>query len=46
MKELDPLYNTIQVLLKSDGNYESYAGLNIHSFLFKEAAILDIHEAL
>ena len=31
---------------RSDGNYKSYACLNIHWFLFKEAAILDIHEAL
>ena len=33
----------IQVLLKSDENKESYVCLNIPEFLFKEAAILDIH---
>ena len=36
----------VDVLSKSDGNLESYVGLNIHQCLFTEAAILDIHEAL
>ena len=46
MKELAFLNNMVYVLSKSDENYESYVGLNIHQCLFMEAAILDIHEAL
>ena len=45
MKVLTSLNNMIQVLLKSDKTKESYVGLNIPQFLYKEAAILDIHEA-
>ena len=44
MKILTFLNNIIQVLFESDRNKESYVGLNIPQFLYKEAAILDIHE--
>ena len=46
MKLLTFLNNMIHVLLKSNENKESCAGLNIPFFLVKEATILDIHEAL
>ena len=36
----------VPVLFKSDEYQGSYDDLNFPSFLFKEAAILDIHEAL
>ena len=46
MKELAFPNNLVHVLSKSNANYENNVGLNIHQCLFKEAAILDIHEAL